>query len=45
MYAEFIHFEDYRELQEDIAKLMINEILKEDVLKVLVCLIRIDTFE
>jgi len=32
-------------LQEDIAKLVINMILKDDVLKVLLCLVRIDSFD
>lgn len=45
MYQEYIEFSDYRELQEDIAKLVINQILKDDVLKVLVCLTRVETFE
>ena len=45
MYQDYIEFSDYRELQEDIAKLVINQILKDDVLKVLICLIRVETFE
>ncbi len=45
MYQEYIEFSDYKELQEDIAKLVINQILKDDVLKVLVCLTRVETFE
>jgi len=32
-------------IQEDIAKLVINMILKDDVLKVLVCLVRIDNYD
>ena len=32
MYQEYIEFSDYKELQEDIAKLVINQILKDDVL-------------
>jgi hypothetical protein len=32
-------------MKEDIAKLVINLLMKDDVLKVLVCLVRIDTFE
>lgn len=45
MYEEYIEFSDYKELQEDIAKLVINQILKDDVLKVLICLTRIDTYD
>ena len=32
-------------MKEDIAKLVINLLMKDDVLKVLVCLVRIDNFE
>jgi hypothetical protein len=45
MYKDYIEFSDYRELQEDIAKMVINQILKDDVLKVLICLTRVETFE
>jgi hypothetical protein len=45
IYAPSLPRDDYDELKEDIAKLMINLILKDDVLKVLVCLVRIDTFD
>lgn len=45
IYSPYIARDDYDEMKEDIAKLIINLILKDDVLKVLVCLVRIDTFE
>lgn len=45
MYSKFISPDDYEEIKEDIAKLIINLVLKDDVLKVLLCLVRIDTFE
>jgi hypothetical protein len=45
MYSEFIEYEDFKEMQEDLAKLAINLILKDDILKVVLCLLRIDTFE
>jgi hypothetical protein len=45
IYSPSLPRDDYDELKEDIAKLIINLILKDDVLKVLVCLVRIDTFE
>jgi hypothetical protein len=45
MYEEYIHYSDYKELQEDLAKLVINQILKDDVLKVVICLLRIDTYD
>ena len=45
MFGKLVPRDDYDEIKEDIAKLMINLILKDDVLKVLVCLVRIDTFE
>jgi len=32
-------------LQEDLAKLVINQILKDDVLKVVICLLRIETYD
>ena len=45
MYGKALPKDDYEEIKEDIAKLIINLILKDDVLKVLMCLVRIDTFE
>ena len=45
MFGRFLPGDDYEELKEDIAKLVINLIMRDDVLKVLVCLVRIDTFE
>jgi hypothetical protein len=45
MYSEFIEYLDFKEMQEDLAKLAINLILKDDILKVVLCLLRIDTFE
>jgi hypothetical protein len=45
IYGSSLPRDDYDEMKEDIAKLIINLILKDDVLKVLVCLVRIDTFE
>lgn len=45
MYSFNVEEMDYRELNEDIAKLVINNILKDDVLKVLVCLMRIDCYD
>ena len=45
MYGEYLEESDYKELQEDLAKLILNLILKDDVIKVLVCLIRIDCFD
>ena len=45
MYSEFIENLDFKEMQEDLAKLAINLILKDDILKVVLCLLRIDTFE
>lgn len=45
IYDQYIDYQDYEELKEDIAKLVINLILKDDVLKVLTCLLRIDTFD
>jgi hypothetical protein len=45
MFGQFLPGDDYFELKEDIAKLVINLILRDDVLKVLICLVRIDTFE
>lgn len=45
MYGKVLPKDDYEDLKEDIAKLVIDLILKDDVLKVLMCLVRIDTFE
>jgi hypothetical protein len=45
MYSGLMEGNDYEDIKEDIAKLVINLILKDDVLKVLLCLVRIDTFE
>lgn len=45
MYRDSIEESDYREMQEDIAKVVINQLLKDDITKVLVCLIRIDCYE
>ena len=45
IYRQYLSRDDYEDIKEDIAKLIINLILKDDVLKVLVCLVRIDTFE
>ena len=45
LYKDSIEQDDYTALQEDIAKLVINMILKDDVLKVLVCLVRIDSYD
>ena len=45
MYSKFIEYLDFKEMQEDLAKLAINLILKDDILKVVLCLLRIDTFE
>lgn len=44
-YAE--HFEpcDLKELKEDLAKLVISIVIKDDIYKVLICLQRIDSFE
>ena len=45
MYGKVLPKDDYEDIKEDIAKLIIDLILKDDVLKVLMCLVRIDTFE
>ena len=45
MYIEYLDVLDYKEMQEDIAKLVIGFILKDDVLRVLMCLLRIDCFD
>ena len=45
MYGKVLPKDDYEDLKEDVAKLVIDLILKDDVLKVLMCLVRIDTFE
>ena len=45
MYKDSIEEEDYKAIQEDIAKVVINMILRDDVLKVLVCLLRIDSYD
>jgi hypothetical protein len=45
MYKDSLENEDYLMIQEDIAKLVINMILKDDILKVLVCLVRIDNYD
>lgn len=45
MYVSYIKREDLGVLLEDIAKLCIEMIVKDDVYKVLICLVRIDNFE
>ena len=45
LYKDSLENDDYLMIQEDIAKLVINMILKDDVLKVLVCLVRIDNYD
>jgi hypothetical protein len=45
MYGKALQKDDYEDIKEDIAKLVIDLILRDDVLKVLMCLVRIDTFE
>lgn len=45
MYKDSLENDDYLMIQEDIAKLVINMILRDDVLKVLVCLVRIDNYD
>lgn len=45
MYAANIEGEDYSAIEEDIIKVVINHILQGDVIKVLVCLVRIDCFD
>jgi PHD/YefM family antitoxin component YafN of YafNO toxin-antitoxin module len=45
MYVNYIDADDYEAMQEDIAKLLVNMVLQGDVLKVLVCLLRIDYYD
>lgn len=45
MYEPYIKHEDFTVLFEDLAKLVINIIVKDDVNKILVCLVRIDNFD
>ena len=45
MYKDIIEEADYKEMSEDIAKLIISQLLKDDVTKVLICLMRIDCYD
>lgn len=45
MYSAQLDNDDYEAMQEDLAKLIINMLLQGDVLKVLICLVRIDCFD
>lgn len=45
MYSESIRTPDLGPILEDIAKLVINIIVKDDVQKILICLLRIDNFD
>lgn len=45
MYCVQLDNDDYTAIQEDLAKIVLNMILQGDVLKVLICLVRIDCFD
>ena len=44
LYHEHIETTDFKEIQEDIAKLIINLVVKDDIYRILICLQRIDNF-
>jgi hypothetical protein len=45
IYAPYIAPEDCSPLFQDIIKLIVNAVVRDDVYKILICLIRIDNFE
>lgn len=45
MYITHVDNDDYMAMSEDIAKLVVNIVLQGDVLKVLICLVRIDCYD